>query len=133
MSVPIPLDQVPEDLRLHYELYWKKFDGVLIERISVLIAQLAAMTADRNLWQDTHNDDCPNKARADALEAENKQLREVLTIMHEAMDDKKAGAWIKARKWLDERNIYHGDLQENAVLAEVCRTVGSYGAERKGA
>lgn len=61
------------------------------------------------------------EARMRRLEAQNQQLREVLTIMHEAMDDKKAGAWIKARKWLDELNIYHGDLEENAVLAEVCR------------
>ncbi len=56
-----------------------------------------------------------------ALEAQVKQLWEVLTIMHEAMDDKKGGTWIKARKWLDEHSIYHSDLQENAVLAEVCR------------
>ena len=32
--------------------------------------ELAEMTADRNLWQDAHNDDCPNKAMVDTLTQE---------------------------------------------------------------
>lgn len=34
----------------------------MVHRIDVLKQQLRAMTADRNLWQDEHNGDCPNVA-----------------------------------------------------------------------
>lgn len=37
-------------------------------KIAALEQQLAAMTADRNLWQDQHNGDCPNLARVTELE-----------------------------------------------------------------
>lgn len=36
--------------------------------IEALKAQLSAMTEDRNLWRDAHNEDCPNAARIAELE-----------------------------------------------------------------
>ena len=41
-----------------------------------IMAELAEMTADRNLWQDAHNDDCPNKAMVDTLTQELAEVRE---------------------------------------------------------
>jgi hypothetical protein len=38
------------------------------QALSALEEQLTAMTKDRNLWQDAHNEDCPNKIAVDALE-----------------------------------------------------------------
>lgn len=47
---------------------------VLEQEVRRLKGELTAMTEDRNLWQDAHDEDCPNKAalsesRADALKA----------------------------------------------------------------
>lgn len=64
-----------------------------------------------------------------AAEAERDRLREAVSLMYDAMTDK-AGAWIRARIWLDAHDIYHGDLQENAVLAEVCRAALDAGKEQ---
>lgn len=36
-------------------------------RIVALHAELDAMAKDRNLWQEAHNEDCPNKAQLDAV------------------------------------------------------------------
>ena len=69
------------------------------------------------------------KALLSAAEAERDRLREVVSLMHNAMADK-SGAWIRARIWLDAHDIYHGDLQENAVLAEVCRAALDAGKEQ---
>lgn len=46
----------------------------MVHRIDVLKQQLRAMTADRNLWQDEHNGDCPNLA---ALTAANARIAEL--------------------------------------------------------
>lgn len=34
---------------------------------AALKEQLTAMTIDRNLWQDAHNEDCPNAPSLEAL------------------------------------------------------------------
>lgn len=34
---------------------------------AALKAELTAMTIDRNLWQDAHNEDCPNAPPPEAL------------------------------------------------------------------
>ena len=39
-----------------------------------LRAELAAMTTDRNLWQDEHNEDCPNKVQREDFERKGKEL-----------------------------------------------------------
>lgn len=45
-----------------------------LKTITGLRADLAAIAADRNLWQDAHDEDCPNKA---ALEEETKTVAEL--------------------------------------------------------
>jgi hypothetical protein len=46
----------------------------LLEEREQLKAELTAMTADRNLWQDEHNGDCPNIAELTRLRASNAEL-----------------------------------------------------------
>lgn len=65
-------------------------------KIAALEQQLAAMTADRNLWQEQHSGDCPNLARVAELE------RRCL-IAEEAIGD--------ACKWLDMAGTEHIVLQ----------------------
>jgi hypothetical protein len=78
---------IPEDLKQRYEnlASYKPMEVavtniyvrdwlVLIERIARLEAQLTAMTVDRNLWQDAHNDDCPNKAMLDTALAKYERM-----------------------------------------------------------
>ncbi len=51
----------------------RKFD-VQAKRIAELDSQLRAMTADRDLWKDDHEGDCPHVARIAELEAERDEL-----------------------------------------------------------
>ena len=48
---------------------WIKRASEAEQQVAALEAQLAAMTVDRNLWQESHDEDCPNKARVEALES----------------------------------------------------------------
>lgn len=43
-----------------------------------LKAELTAMTEDRNLWQQAHDEDCPNRAMIETLESERDRALEVV-------------------------------------------------------
>lgn len=65
------------------------FDALEAE-IRRLKGELTAMTEDRNLWQDAHDEDCPNKAllsasRADALKAVRSLYSDELSVQEAAM------------------------------------------------
>lgn len=58
----------------------EKVHAACDEKLRTLKSQLDAMTVDRNLWQEAHDEDCPNKAQLDAV------------VGHEAPQD----AWQRA-------------------------------------
>lgn len=49
-----------------------------VNRIEELEGQIAAMTVDRDLWRDAHDEDCPNAAMVTELELQVKRLTEAL-------------------------------------------------------
>jgi hypothetical protein len=60
------LDQSRKNLFKIAEWVMAQTEPVAIAtRIADLESQLATMIADRDLWQDAHDDDCPNKAALD--------------------------------------------------------------------
>ncbi len=70
------VEQVPSTRRAEFPEYFKikaDFDAQAT-RIAELDSQLRAMTADRDLWKDDHEGDCPHVARIAELEAERDEL-----------------------------------------------------------
>lgn len=70
--------EMPEDLRASWENLQHRTDELavapedmrdLYKRVTDLTSKLAAMTADRNLWREAHDEDCPHKIALDAKDA----------------------------------------------------------------
>ena len=65
--------QIEHARRSHDALYWEstyRGQAILLRmQLTSVQAQLAAMTEDRDLWQDAHGEDCPYMIRAKAAES----------------------------------------------------------------
>ena len=83
---------------------WAGIAGGNAGEIEVLRTQLAAMTEDRNLWQDAHNDDCPNKAALDAVGQETPQ---------EAWERGYDAGTMAAHNWIEDED--EGTPQQEVV------------------
>jgi hypothetical protein len=53
----------------------RSFFGELCDKALEAERLLREMTIDRDLWQQAHDEDCPNKALVETLEAEIAQLK----------------------------------------------------------
>jgi len=105
--------KIPEDLKQRYEklasykpmavavtdIYVRDWQA-LIERIATLTEDLAAMTADRNLWREAHDEDCPNKAELEAVthDCEEYKLssdgyRKLRDVLRDELDDLQGRLW----------------------------------------
>lgn len=52
-----------------------------------------------------------------------RDLRRALLVIQKGLTDDADGEFWSARKWLDTRDIYHGDLSGHRVLDLVAKTV----------
>jgi hypothetical protein len=60
------------------------------DRVKELEAQLAAMTKDRNLWQEAHDEDCPNAKAVEQRDQAEALLLQLWEICYRPYDRKKA-------------------------------------------
>lgn len=61
------------------------------------------------------------EAASVTLDTENAQLRQALRAIRKGLSDDVDGEHWSARRWLDARKIYHGDLSGNRVLELVAK------------
>lgn len=84
-------------------------------RIAEREKELAAMTEDRNLWRDAHNDDCPNLARIAELGEELSTAKSLHFAAESEIDD----ALDKLGLEGDARDVTLGFAVESALAAKI--------------
>lgn len=57
----------------------------------------------------------------EALKKSHAALMEVLELIKDAAEDKKAGIWFKMRKWVRDHDGVEIDLQDWRVAGEMCK------------
>jgi hypothetical protein len=94
----------------------------MIERIDDLERQLAEMTADRNLWKDDHDGDCPYKTQL----AEAKKLAEWTPITPENLP--KEGWEVGRTSANDPLGPYNvrGVREVSQMLVDTCRDMDTW-------
>jgi hypothetical protein len=111
-------------------------------KVTALEATLEAMTKDRDLWQCAHDDDCPNAAMVESLEAANRELREERDALETALGLKanhpeSSGDWtgvgliaaerkrqVEAEGWAPDHDDEHlfGELAKRGAALAVAHT-----------
>jgi hypothetical protein len=70
----------------------------------------------------THGDELEATRAANVtLDTENAMLRQALRVIRKGLSEDATGEFWSARKWLDRRGIYHGDLSGYRVLELVAK------------
>jgi len=70
------------------------------------------------------------EAEAIRLAVEVKHLRTALRAIQKGLTEDADGEFWTARRWLDKRKIYHGDVSGHRVLEMVAKTAFSRGTEQ---
>lgn len=92
-------------------------------------AALAAMTEDRDLWKDAHDDDCPYR---DELRAHMNDLGEILLAIADAVGDPKMDA-VKAVAALREERDALADALEDHLCVAPCNYCAALARAGRGA